>query len=334
VIANLSAASLLVVTLTLLPVVPVASNALGASAPQADKPQKAGAQSFEFTDLGPGLVALNYQGHRLLVYASASNQFKPYVKELYTLAGDNVLLDAPPDHLHHHGLMYATAVNGINFWEERGQVGYQKPVGPPHTSIGVSSSGRPRASLTQVIHWVGPKDATMQDTHSVALLVETRSLTVTVDEKAREVALAWHAQFQVGPGAKTVTLSGPAYNGLGLRLPPAFNLVARHENSEAADYPTHGKGDVTAARWSCVSHELNGHPITVALFGQPSTLHGLPVFFTMVEPFTYLAVTQALDTKPLAYAAGEPFTVDYLLVVYADRKSSAFLTQRSRSWNP
>jgi hypothetical protein len=54
-----------------------------------------------------GELVVRYQGRKLLVYAFATNQFKPYVRELYTLRGENVLRDAPPDHLHHHGLMYA-----------------------------------------------------------------------------------------------------------------------------------------------------------------------------------------------------------------------------------
>ena len=72
-----------------------------------------------------GELEVKYKGGKLLVYAFATNQFKPYVRELYTLRGENVLRDAPPDHLHHHGLMYAVCVNGINFWEERGMPGFQ-----------------------------------------------------------------------------------------------------------------------------------------------------------------------------------------------------------------
>ena len=54
--------------------------------------------------------------------------FKPYVKELFTMGGLNVLLDAPHDHLHHHGLMFAVAVDGVNFWEESPRAGRQKHV--------------------------------------------------------------------------------------------------------------------------------------------------------------------------------------------------------------
>ncbi len=59
-----------------------------------------------------------YQGKPVLVYAFNPQKFKPYVKELRTIQGDNILRDAPFDHLHHHALMYAIRVNGINFWKK------------------------------------------------------------------------------------------------------------------------------------------------------------------------------------------------------------------------
>src|SRR5271157_1725784 len=72
------------------------------------------------SDIAQGTLEVRYKGHKLLVYAFAESQFKPYVRELYTLRGENVTRDAPPDHPHHHGIMYAVWVNGINFWEEKG----------------------------------------------------------------------------------------------------------------------------------------------------------------------------------------------------------------------
>ena len=48
-----------------------------------------------------------------------TNQFKPYVRELYSLNGVNLLRDAPADHLHHHGLMYTIRVNDLNFGRNR-----------------------------------------------------------------------------------------------------------------------------------------------------------------------------------------------------------------------
>lgn len=41
-------------------------------------------------------------------------------------------------------------------------------------------------------------------------------MTLAVDPAGKEVALRWHAEFQVGPKAKEVTLAGSNYNGLGM----------------------------------------------------------------------------------------------------------------------
>ena len=45
--------------------------------------------------------------------------------QLYTPAGVAVLRDAPADHLHHHGLMFALGIEGVSFWEERPASGRQ-----------------------------------------------------------------------------------------------------------------------------------------------------------------------------------------------------------------
>jgi hypothetical protein len=279
-----------------------------------------------------GLLQINFKDRPLLLYAFASNQFKPYVRELYTLKGDNVLVDAPPDHLHHHGLMYAIRVNGVNFWEERDQPGYERSVRVEAPRLGRSPEGLPQAVFTERVHWVSSPNAAAADTEAVSLLVEKRTLTLTVDEKKDEVALSWRGDFEVGPQVSKVTLAGANYHGLGLRLPAAFNRVARHRNSEDTPYTNNGRGDTTPARWSSVAHEIGARPITVALFGRPSAESGMPVFFTMTEPFTYLSVTQGLDKKPLDYSAGDKFKVEYLLTVYSAEVTPAFLNERQRLW--
>jgi hypothetical protein len=291
------------------------------------------AAETDFTDSlrsEQGLLDLSYKGRPLLVYAFGSQQYKPYVRELRNLRGDNVLLDAPPDHLHHHGLMYAIRVNGVNFWEERDQPGYEKSVKIVRPVFGKSATGLPEASFSQLIHWVA--DGSVVDTGKAALLIEQRRLTVTVDEARQEVALKWHADFEVGPGASQVKLSGASYHGLGLRLPPAFNIVAQHQNSERAAYPTQGTGDVIRARWASVSKPADDQAPTIALFGQGTPERGLPSFFSMVKPFTYLAVTEGLDKAPIEHASGDKFSLDYLVLVYGERKSPEFLEERYQQW--
>ena len=84
----------------------------------------------------------------LFAYTFDPEQIKPYVRELAPLGGENLLRDSPFDHKHHHGLMYAIKVNGVNFWEEAPGCGREKPVGPLALEVGQSSRGGPQLSAS------------------------------------------------------------------------------------------------------------------------------------------------------------------------------------------
>jgi hypothetical protein len=266
-----------------------------------------------------GELEVRYQGRKLLVYAFATNQFKPYVRELYTLRGDNVLRDAPPDHLHHHGLMYAVCVNGINFWEERGAAGIQQSVTLPW-----QDRLRPGwVQFRQVVHWVAPTNT------ASPLLVENRVLSLKVDESSQEVALRWDSFFTA---RQAVKIHGPNYDGLGLRLPESFNHVAKFQNSADAPYSANHTQDVIPARWTSVSGIVDGRQVVLVMFGRKNNAGGDTSFFTMLDPFAYLSATQALDKRPLEYKAGEEFTLSYLLTVYSEPKSLEFINRRGELW--
>ena len=275
-------------------------------------------------DEARGELKAQFKGKPLLVYAFATNQFKPYVRELSSVNGVNVLRDAPADHLHHHGLMYAIRVNGVNFWEEGDDPGIEKSVRLLNHGSGCDARGRPQVRFTHLIHWVSSAKAPV-------LLIERRTITLTVDEAAGEVALRWQGAFETGSSVEKVKLHGSAYNGLGLRLPEAFDHAAKHINSAHAPYTPEQKWDVTAARWSAVSHVVEGRDLMVALFSRP-TNKGEAQFFTMVNPFAYLSVTQNLERQPLEYSVCDSFTIDYLLTVYSEKKSSRFLNERQQRW--
>lgn len=279
-----------------------------------------------------GVLELKYQGRPVLVYAFHTNQFKPYVRELYTLRGDNILLDAPSDHLHHHGLMFAVRVNGANFWEENNQPGFQKPIGPVSTRIERLPNGGAKASFSHKLHWISWTNRTDSPTDAIALLIERRTVTVAIDEEQKETSLAWRAEFEVGPAAAQVVLTGTAYHGLGLRLAESFNGVATHFNSANAPYPTGGTGDVISAQWSAIGHRIEARDITVAFFGKPLASGAQPSFFTMVRPFTYLSITQGLDRAPLEFSSGSKFHLEYLLALYPQRKSPEYLQRRFEAW--
>jgi hypothetical protein len=263
-----------------------------------------------------GLLKIDRAGKSLLVYSFASNQFKPYVKELRTLRGENVLLDAPADHLHHHGLMYAIRINGTNFWEELADSGRQE-----HIRFLKSAAGRTNAILTELIHWIAPHN-------DEPLLMEERTIELSIHPQNEELVLRWTGKFTVGQ--QQVRLHGSGYNGLGLRFPKDWNAVAKHRNSENLPYSTAHTWDVTPARWAAVSSPTDD-PATVVLFGN-QTNPGETRFFSMNNPFTYLSVTQNLELKPLAYRAGERFELSYLLLLSHGANPPADLNTRYSQW--
>ncbi|MCX8108959.1 MAG: PmoA family protein, partial [Verrucomicrobiae bacterium] len=277
-------------------------------------------------DVPSGRFEVLHKGRRIMLYTFATNQFKPYIKELYTLSGDNILLDAPPDHLHHHGIMYAVTVNGINFWEEAVNPGVQKPFGTPFCEV--TQDPTPSISFTHMIHWVHNKDRWLTNTTAAALLVERRTLTVTVNELDQEVAVRWRSDFEVPASVTKVVLSGAAYHGLGVRFLRSWDRVARHQNSGGIPYSAEQKGDVTPASWTATSNTVEGRDLMLVVFAR-RTNAGTPKFFTMLDPFAYVSATQDLQNVPLEYKAGEKFNVEYLVAVYASHKTREFLNARA-----
>jgi len=280
-----------------------------------------------------GELVIRFKGRELLVYAFATNQFKPYVRELYTLRGENVLRDAVPDHLHHHGLMYAVCVNGVNFWEEMPDMGVQKHVEMPLHLVRTDANGLPVAQFVERLHWLAQTNRAAADSLNAALLLEQRTLTLTVDETNMEVALRWESQFRVGPKVSRVALHGPNYDGLGLRLPESFNRVASFQNSANQPYVGPNTQNVIPARWTSVSGLMGGREVMLVLFGRPDNAAGDAHFFTMADPFAYLSATQALDKQPIEHGAGERFNLSYLLTVYSENKSADFIRQRCERWD-
>jgi hypothetical protein len=269
----------------------------------------------------------------ILVYTFAPEQFKPYVRELAPPGGGNILRDSPADHKHHHGLMYAVRVNGINFWEETPGAGIERPAGRATIEVREDDIAPPEAVLRHRIHWIAAEDAKRQDTEAAAILIEDRALSLSPHEEAGETALRWHAEFRVGPKAPEVTLSGSNYNGLGLRFLQALDPVATHVVGGRTLDLAGTRQDVAQASWGAVQFKgpAPAGPATVALFSSPRNACESR-FFSMARPFAYLAATQGLDQKPLRYKSGDTFTLDYLVTVYPEVKPAQFLAAGAERW--
>ncbi|BFU96434.1 MAG: hypothetical protein NTNFB02_31560 [Nitrospira sp.] len=276
-------------------------------------------------------LSISYQDRPVLTYAHATGQFKPYIKALFDLSGYNVLLDAPSDHLHHHGIMYAVMVNGINYWQEREDTGFQRSVRIEKQQTGVDERGRPYASFVDVIEWLAPTARSTVD-GGEPILHEGRTITVTVDENNREVAVQWSSDFVVGARVKSAVLTGDPYNGLGLRLSRDFDSRVVHRNAEKTLDPRRGDPNILKVRWSAASVSLPVRESTVAVFGDQANRLGDPVFFLMYEPFAYISATQALDKGKLEYESGAHYRLNYLVTTYPKIQSSEFLRLRGEEW--
>lgn len=309
-------------------VVLLGSCLLGATGPW---PSLGAPLSLETNNL-PVEWVVRHEGKPVFRYAFAPGRYKPYVKELATVGGRNVLRDAPSDHLHHHALMYAIAVNGINFWEEAAGAGVQKPIESVATPPGLRADGVSEALFTQVLHWLTPGNAFLPDTTAQALLVERRTLTVMVDEARAEVALRWRSDFTVGQATNEVTLGGANYFGLGVRFLAELDVLADHFTEQGRVDLAGDRQDVSQHPWAAVAFGRSGQPATLTLLGHPQNGGGDPWFFSMKTPFAYLSATQRLDQQPRRYERGDRFTLQYLVTVTSDPATPAQLDARYRRW--
>lgn len=284
------------------------------------------------TGAEPDAWTIRHGDQPVLVYAFPRGQFKPCVRELAPLGGQNLLRDAPHDHLHHHALMFGIAVNGLNFWEEISGSGVQKPVASPPPRIGVSPGGLPQATIRQTLHWRAPQDAFLPDSPKLALLIEQRTLVLTVNEATREVALHWQSAFEVGGKTNTITLTGSSYFGLGMRFLAELDPLARHFNAGGEPDVANNRQDVSPHAWAAVAFDRPVAPATIAVLDHPNNARSPATFFAMKTPFAYLSATQALHEQPLVYRAGDRFELNYLVTVYPEIKTKAFLDERRQVW--
>jgi hypothetical protein len=190
----------------------------------------------------------------------------------------------------------------------------------------------PQATLSQELRWVAAQDAFLPNTNRVSLLVEHRTLVLTLNPAVQEVALEWKSQFEVGTKTNTVVLTGSTYHGLGMRFPEQLDKLAVHSIAGVRPDLANNRQDLTQAPWAAVSFDAPGHPATIALAGHPSNVRGDPIFFSMLTAFPYLSATQGLDKEPLVYHTGDKFELNYLVLLYPEAKPSDNLRKHIGAW--
>lgn len=259
----------------------------------------------------------------VLRYRYADVPCKPYVQEWRSPAGTNVVRDAPLDHKHHHGLMFAVSVDGVNFWEEQEASGHQI-----HRELidvtPLRQQGLHGVRFTQRLEWVNPRDR-------VVLLRERRTLEVYAGGDLGASLLTWQSQLSVPPGKTSVELTGSAYFGLGMRFPQAMDANGRFVNANGQVGVT-GTNDHRAA-WVAYRARNEAGPVTVAAFDHPKNERHPATWYTMEDPFAYVSNTLNLAKKPLTVRAGKPLVLRYATAVWDGHVESSRVDRLYRRWS-
>ena len=240
--------------------------------------------------------------------------FKPYIDELRTPSGKNILRDAPWDHLHHHALMYAIRVDGHNFWEEGDlRAGKQVTIQSRTTS----------SSIVSEIDWNVPDSKT--------LLKELRKINVKQENGA--TLLDWQSVLKA---VNDVELGGGHYHGLGLRFVEEMDKDGRFFNDTGKNDGEIVRGDerLTRCKWMAYTAKMDGQPVTVAVFDHPSNPVSMTAF-TMGDnggAFAYLSATMNLHRVPVKLKGNETFAIHYRVAVWDGEVSPETVEARYRDF--
>lgn len=262
------------------------------------------------------------EGPQIALWQAAPNPNKPYIAQLFA-PGDKplpLLDDSPPDHFHHHGLMFAISVDDTDFWAEKGigHAGRQQPL--------EKSENRQADGFTRELNWLAQDDT--------LLVEETRKVRVRVTGKDADAVhwLDWQSKLSPAGGRDSVRLSGAHYFGLGMRFLPAWTGTAGFSWQSAANPPEVGGPErVTPGGWCAASCEIDGRPVTVLMIDHPANPRPV-TWFTMTKPFCYLSATLGLNTKPIELAAGKSLTLRYGIAVLAGAADRVRLEKLAEEW--
>ena len=270
------------------------------------------ARAFEVAQDATNLT-FSANGQPVLVYRHAGYPFKPYAAQLWSPAGVAVLRDSPFDHKHHHALMFAVSADGVSFWEESAQGGFQ-----------IARQLTSRADgLTQQLDWQTPA--------SNLVLRETR--TLQLHDCAGATLLSWRTKLETPPGRDAVDLTGHHYYGLGARFLQCMDKLGTFQNATGQlGEIVRGDERLVPARWASFSAATDGKTITLALFDHPGNPRHPNRIFSMAKPFGYLSATLNLWKEPLTLKAGAPLDLCYGVALLDGAADAAQLEKLYQLW--
>lgn len=268
-----------------------------------------------------------FSGDRLVLhYRYADVSKKPYADQLRSPNGVQVLRDSPDDHKHHHALMYALIVDGVNFWEEHlADSGQQR-----HKSLSdvkaTKQNDTARAGFVEELDWLG----TASDK---PLMIERRAIDVIESNDPAVTLVEWRCRFETPPGKDAVMLGGNPYHGLGMRFLTSMDTGGRFIYAD--DTP----GDrldrdlrLTPDKWCAYTAKADGKSVTVAIFDHPTNLRHPATMFTMTQPFAYLSATLNESKEPIILKADKPLDLCYGVALWDGEADRATVENFYHRW--
>ena len=249
-------------------------------------------------------LSVKVDGRPALEYLFGGVEFKPCVNRWYTPTGVNVLRNSPSDHLHHHAMMFAVAVDGVNFWEEHSPKAGKEVGQKPRNCTTQTSNDKTVAAFTQSLDWM--------DSENNLMLKERRAIELIVENGLDASLINWTSTLSVPPGKESVELGGSHYFGLGMRFVQPMDKVGKMiVADEKTSRSILGHVWTVPARWVAYSAPVDGKTVTVAVFDHPENPRFPGGIFHMTKPFAYLAATIGLGDKPYKIRSTEPLKLQY-----------------------
>ncbi len=258
----------------------------------------------------------------LLQYRYAEVPYKPYVERFPSPGGVSILRDSPHDHKHHHALMFAVAVDGINFWEEQEASGRQAHRALTDVRID-AQNGLHRAGFTEHIDWVSPRD-------DKVVLQEQRMIEVYQGTDLEASLMTWRGRFTLPAGKASAAITGSRYFGLGVRFVQSMDTGGAFVNANGKT-GVDGTNEARSA-WCAYTAQADGKRVTVAMFDHPVNIRHPATWFTMETPFAYLAGTLELAKQPLTVAPGKPLELRYGVAVWDGTAGPSQIEKLYRRW--
>jgi len=271
-------------------------------------------------------VTISASGQPVLVYRFGGVPRKPYVKEFSTPAGVQVLRDSPADHKHHHALMYAVGIDGVDFWSENESCGRQVHRGIEGTKW-EARGDTARAGFTEKVDWVGPKA-------EKPLATERRTIRVVRLPGEPVSLVTWETRLEPAAGRESIKLGGSHYFGLGMRFVESMDREGKFFTSEGKEGTVvRGQERLTPARWCAYTAPAGGKTVTAAMFDDPKNARHPALFFTMPAHFAYISATLNLWKEPLEVKAGQPLVLRYGVALWDGEVKPEEVEKVYRSWS-